>query len=145
MVPFAEWVQNADSGRTGDPLWAVQAYRLSCYAVACHNLYRKSNPRLAKIRSFDQLTRSVGSICANIAEGYSRSTRADRSLFYGYALGSAREAIVWYDSLRIELGDVVELRQGILIQIRRLLLTTLKKLRPASADASLREPGHFEP
>ncbi|MEP6619001.1 MAG: four helix bundle protein [bacterium] len=31
----------------------------------------------------EQLARAVGSISANLAEGYSRSTRADRSQFLG--------------------------------------------------------------
>ena len=61
--------------------------------------------------------------------GYSRSSLADRTRFYGYALGSTREAIHWYNSLHIELGSVAEDRQAVLIQIRRLLLTTLRNSR----------------
>jgi four helix bundle protein len=44
----------------------------------------------------DQLYRAVGSIGANIAEGYSRASARDRARFYEYALGSAREAREWY-------------------------------------------------
>ena len=44
----------------------------------------------------DQLYRSLGSIGANLAEGYSRGTGKDRAHFYEYALGSARESRDWY-------------------------------------------------
>ena len=44
----------------------------------------------------NQLYRAIGSISANIAEGYSRRSRKDRARFYEYALGSAREARTWY-------------------------------------------------
>jgi len=36
----------------------------------------------------DQLYRSLGSISANLAEGYSRGTGKDRAHFYEYALSS---------------------------------------------------------
>ena len=44
----------------------------------------------------DRLHRAVGSIGANLAEGYSRSSARDRARLYEYALGSAREAREWY-------------------------------------------------
>ena len=140
VPPFGEWVERAAGARTGDPLWTVQAYRLSLYAVECHTFDRRSNARLRRAAALDQLTRAVGSISANLAEGYSRSSAADRSRFYGYALGSTREAIAWYDTLRIELGALIDQRQSILIQIRRLLLTTLRKARPEGTHGSLRDP-----
>jgi four helix bundle protein len=144
MVSFAEWERRADDARTGDPLWSMQAYRLSMYALDSHTFDRRSNSRLIKAPAVDQLTRAIGSVSANIAEGYSRGSISDRSRFYGYALGSAREAIVWYDGLRIELGDITDVRQGILIQIRRLLLATLKKLRPTTPEQSSRNTHPFE-
>jgi four helix bundle protein len=87
----------------------------------------------------DQLTRALGSISANIAEGYSRGTISDRCRFYSYALGSSREAIAWYDTLRLELGDVASDRQAKLVQIRRLLLTTLRRIRPEGPSLSMRD------
>ncbi len=144
MAPFAEWERRADEARTGDPLWSMQAYRLSVYALDSHTFDRRSNARLIKAPAIDQLTRAIGSVPANIAEGYSRGSIADRARFYGYALGSAREAIAWYDGLRIELEDLTDVRQGILIQVRRLLLATLKKLRPVTPDKSSRDTHPFE-
>ncbi len=145
MAPFAEWESRADEARTGDPLWSMQAYRLGVYALDSHTFDRRPNSRLIKAPAIEQLTRAIGSISANIAEGYSRGSIADRARFYSYALGSAREAIAWYDGLRIELEDLTDVRQGILIQIRRLLLTTLKKLRPVTPDQPSRDTHPFEP
>jgi len=130
MKPLADWEKTIDAARTGDPLWTVQAYRISVYAIACHNFDRIHNAALMNAPAFDQLTRAIGSVAANIAEGYSRSSVLDRMRFYGYALGSAREAIAWYDTTAAELGDTSTARQAMLIQIRRLLLTTVRNARP---------------
>ncbi len=138
IVPaFADWEKMASVRNAGDPLWAVQAYRISLYAIACHLGDRSTRANFAKAASIGQLTRALGSIAANIAEGYSRSTPADRARFYGYALGSTREAIAWYDTLRFELRDHADVRQDTLIRIRRLLLATLKRMRPATGPANL--------
>ena len=137
MPKFNEWVRGADLSRRGDPLWSVQAYRLSLYAVDCHAHDRRECSALQTAAVLDQLTRAVGSIAANIAEGYSRSTVPDRARFYGYALGSTREAIAWYDSLKLELDVLAEDRQATLIQIRRLLLTTLRNSRADGTPHSL--------
>jgi four helix bundle protein len=48
----------------------------------------------------DQLYEAVGSVSANLAEGYSRGTGKDRARFYEYALGSARESRDWYFKAR---------------------------------------------
>jgi len=81
----------------------------------------------------DQLYRALGSISANIAEGYSRSTGMDRARFYEYALGSAQESRDWYYKGRRKLGDkIVNKRLEILSQIIRLLLVTIPKERATS-------------
>ena len=78
----------------------------------------------------DQLYRAVGSICANIQEGYSRGTGKDRARFYEYALGSARESRGWYYRGRKILADiVVQHRLNLLNQIIRLLLTMIPQQR----------------
>jgi four helix bundle protein len=133
LPSFDEWVKRADESRVGDPLW------ISVYAIDCHTFDRKSSAALRGAPGLDQLTRALGSISANIAEGYSRGTALDRSRFYGYALGSAREAIAWYDTLRIELAAASYDRQAKLIQIRRLLLTMLRRIRPDGPERSMRD------
>ena len=140
ISPFAEWVTASDESLTGDPLWSVQAYRLGMYAIACHSADRRAVTALATSAALDQITRAIGSVAANIAEGYSRSSITDRNRFYGYALGSAREAIAWYDTVRVEIGDLATERQATLIQVRRLLLTTLRRARSESALAAFSDP-----
>jgi len=78
----------------------------------------------------DQLYRALGSISANIAEGYSRGTGRDRAHFYEYALGSARESRDWYYKARHILSEpVLEHRSKILTQIIRLLLVMAENQR----------------
>ena len=137
LVSFADWVSARDGSRTGDPLWSVQAYRLASYAIASHYFDRETRPGLAKTPNLDQLTRAVGSIAANIGEGYSRPSMPDQNRFYAYALGSTREAIDWYDVFRFEIGDPTDDRQAILIQIRRLLLTMLRNAHSDSDRAAM--------
>jgi four helix bundle protein len=136
---FAEWEKSVPAGSVGDPLWSVQAYRISRYAIACHNVDRQLNKRFAASAALDQLTRALGSIPANIAEGYSRGSAADRARFYGYALGSTREAIAWYDTVRVELGAVTDDRTAELVKVRRLLLTTLRNSRPKDPTSMMRD------
>lgn len=137
LASFAEWVATRDVARTGDPLWALQAYRLASYANACHTFDRQTNRPFSKAVSVDQLTQAIGSISANIAEGYSRPSPPDQNRFYGYALGSTREAIEWYDNLRFDLGVVTDDRQATLIQVRRLLLTMLRNARSSDDRAAM--------
>jgi four helix bundle protein len=78
----------------------------------------------------DQLYRALGSISANLAEGYSRGTGKDRARFYEYALGSARESRDWYYKDRHVLGEIVTRhRLSLLTQIIRLLLTMIPQQR----------------
>lgn len=62
------------------------------------------------VRISAQLYTAIGSIAANLAEGYSRSSGRDRVRLYEYALGSARESTVWYESaipvLRAEIVSI---------------------------------------
>jgi four helix bundle protein len=86
-----------------------------------------------------QLYRAVGSIGADIAEGYSRSSGLDRARFLEYGLGSTRESGVWYRSgLRVLGRRIHDHRVDLLMQIRRMLLTTIpaervRRIRPIMA------------
>jgi four helix bundle protein len=78
----------------------------------------------------DQLYRAIGSISANIAEGYSRGTGKDRARFYEYALGSARESRDWYFKGRHILDEaIVQARMEVITEIIRLLLTMVPQQR----------------
>ncbi|MEO8194839.1 MAG: four helix bundle protein, partial [Gemmatimonadales bacterium] len=52
-----------------------------------------------------QLYTAVGSIAANIREGYYRSSGKDRARIFEYALGSAGESEEWYDAAEPVLGS----------------------------------------
>jgi four helix bundle protein len=78
----------------------------------------------------DQLYRALGSISANIEEGYSRGSNKDRTRFYEYSLGSSRESRGWYYRGRHVLGEmVVQHRLKLLTEIIRLLLTMIPEER----------------
>ena len=116
-----------------DPLERLQVYRLALDAMRdartdAGMLWR--DPLMREVSG--QLVRAVASIAANVAEGYSRGTTADRRKFLEYALGSARESLVWYETA--DLPDR-NLRIDRLVSIRRLLLTMIRTARAStSAD-----------
>jgi four helix bundle protein len=136
---FAAWEQQVPGEIRSDPLWRVQAYRLSLY---CADIGWDDVTALAGDRRTvsvsDQLYRALGSIGANIAEGYSRGTGKDRARFYEYALGSARESRDWYYKGRHILGNtVVQRRMAILAQIIRLLLAMVPQQRSVVREPSV--------
>jgi len=78
----------------------------------------------------DQLYRAVGSISANLAEGYSRISGKDRALFYQYSLGSTREARDWYFKARHILDDeIFNARDHVITEILRLLVKMISQQR----------------
>src|SRR5205814_1488366 len=116
---------------TGDPLWKMEAYRLSSFAadIGWHDVSKLMRDKRTLDLS-DQLYRAVGSIGANVSEGFSRGTGKDRARFYEYALGSARESRGWYWQGRHILSEpVTEHRLRFLTQIVRLLLTMVPDQR----------------
>lgn len=137
---FDEWVKTVPQTITDDPLWKVEAYRLGLFAadIGWHDVTRLIQDKRTLDLS-DQLYRSLGSISANIAEGYSRSTGKDRARFYEFALGSARESRDWYYKSRYVLGDEVAChRLNFMTQIVRLLITMVPQQR---SHGTIREDG----
>jgi len=130
-MSFDEWEKSVPETFKADTLWKVKAYRLALYLSdlgwqdATVLLKDKRTVSLA-----DQLHRAVGSVSANLAEGYSRSTGKDRALFYQYALGSVRESRDWYYKARFILGDeIFQHRVQVITEILRLLLTMIPQQR----------------
>ena len=108
---YEEWEDSISAEITNDSLWKIEAYRLGLFAadVGWHDVTKLMQDKRTSGLS-DQLYRSLGSISANLAEGYSRGTGKDRARFYEYALGSARESRDWYYKGRHILGPVVTAR-----------------------------------
>ena len=137
-VNYEEWLKTVPEEITGDSLWRMQAYRLGLFAAVIG--WRDVTRLMGDKRTLglaDQLYRALGSISANLAEGYSRGTGRDRARFYEYALGSARESRDWYYKAQYVLGEtVIQHRLQFLTQIIRLLLTMV----PQQRGRTLREP-----
>ena len=102
---FHEWLSTVPDVIAGDALWTVEAYRLALFAADlgwfdCTKLMQDRRT----LSLSDQLFRAVGSVGANISEGYSRGSGKDRARFYEYSLGSSRESRHWYYEGRHVLG-----------------------------------------
>jgi four helix bundle protein len=126
-----DWEREAPGEITGDALWKAEAYRLALFAadLGWYDVTKLRKDRRTMALS-DQLYRSLGSISANIAEGYSQGTGKNPARYYEYALGSARESRDWYYKGRHVLGqEITEHRLKFLTQIIRLLLTMIPQQR----------------
>ena len=138
-MTYEEWVRSVPEEIAGDSLWKMEAYRLGLFVaeVGWYDVTKLMGDRRT-LRVADQLYRALGSISANLAEGYSRGTGKDRARFYEYALGSARESRDWYYKSRHILSEsVTRHRLRLLTQIIRLLIAMV----PQQRGYVLREPG----
>jgi hypothetical protein len=103
-MTYDDWVQQVPTEITDDSLWKVEAYRLALFVsdLSWHDTTKLVADRRTLGLS-DQLYRSVGSIGANLAEGYSRGTGRDRARFYENlsvrrvkaVIGTTRVGIFW--------------------------------------------------
>ena len=121
---FTDWEKNVPDVMRKDVLWSVKAYRLSLFLadISWHDVIKLSKASGMKSLS-DQLYRSVGSVCANLEEGYSKASSKDRARFYEYSLGSARESRGWFYRARHVLGEKVAAhRLELATEIIKLLL-----------------------
>jgi four helix bundle protein len=125
------WERTCPEAITSDLLWKLDAYRAALF------LQHASRSDCRVIRAArraefveEQLRSAAGSISAHIGEGYSRSTRADRLRFLGYALGSVRECVSWYQASRDILPDeVIEERLVLVMRNRTLILGLIRSIR----------------
>jgi len=128
---YREWQETVPKEIKNDALWTVRAYQLALFVADLG--WNDATILMRDKRSYDlsnQLYRALGSIGANIAEGFSRGTGRDRARFYEYALGSARESRGWYHQGRHILGEeVTSQRLGLITEIIRLLLTMIPQQR----------------
>jgi len=134
---YQEWEASVPDTIKADVLWKMAVYRYSLFLCDLGWLdVTKMQQDRRTIGLSDQLYRALGSISANIAEGYSRGTGKDRARFYEYALGSAREARNWYFVGRQILGEkVIQHRLQLTTELIRLLLTIV----PHERGRALRE------
>ena len=136
---YKDWGKAVPEDIKADSLWKMAAYRLSLFLsdLGWHDCTALVKDQRTRSLS-DQLYRAIGSISANLAEGYSRGTGKDRARFYEYALGSSRESRDWYYKGRHVLGEkTLQHRLQCLAEIIRLLLTMI----PQQRTQSIREDG----
>jgi four helix bundle protein len=122
-MTYDDWVRKVPGEVKDDPVWNVEAYRLSLFLsdLAWTDMLRLLKDRRGR-NIADQLFRASSGISANVEEGYSRSTCMDRARFFEFGLGSARESRGWYFKGRDCFGErVVEHRLQLTTQIVALL------------------------
>jgi len=128
-VRYEEWEAAVPSQIRDEAMWKFFGYRkaLFLYDVCwkdCGTLLK--HPLGEAVAR--QLIRSVGSISANIEEGYGRGYGKDRLYFLRIAIGSARESKGWYYRAKELLSpDVIEHRLNLIGEVIALLITELNK------------------
>lgn len=128
---FEQWVTTVPASITEDSLWKMKAYQLALFAtdIGWHDVRALARDKRT-ISVADQLYRALGSIGANIAEGYSYGTGANRARLYEYALDSAREIRHWYYEARHVVSEqVTKHRLNLMTRIIQLLLTSIPQQR----------------
>ena len=123
LPPISEKTSN-------DPLARMRVYQLARVLLEMAKddaVELAANPVTEKIAP--QLFAAVGSIAANLGEGYSRSSGKDRARIFEIALGSTRESMIWYHAGVRILGEVTQERLDKLEEIRRLLLAIIPRER----------------
>ena len=134
---YQEWMTTVPDEITQDPLWGLEVYRLALFVadIGWEDVVLLDKNKITRDAA-DQIHRSLDSISANIAEGYSRSTGKDRARYFEYSLGEAREARDRYFKARRALKQEVVLhRIKLLTQIVKILTAFV----PAQRKRGIRE------
>lgn len=124
---YGEWEAQVLPQIKEEAIWRFFGYRkaLFLYDVCwkdCEMLLKHPPGRAVA----QQLIRSVGSISANIEEGYGRGYGKERLYFLRVAIGSARETKGWYYRAKALLSsDVLDHRINLISEVIALLVTEL--------------------
>ena len=116
---------------SSDPVANMRVYQLA-YKLrpACLEDAEIIRENAITERIAGQLYTAVGSIPANLVEGYSRSSGRDRARIFEYSLGSARESIEWYRSSEHLLEPAIfHDRIDVLNEIARILIAVIPRER----------------
>jgi len=131
-MTYEEWLAQVPDSLKNDPIWKFEAYpkALLLYDLA----WEDANKLLKDVRGLKlagQLVDSVGSISANIDEGFGRGVESGEYIqFLRYALGSARETRSWYyKSRNLLTAEAVRHRIALCDEIIALLVVTIKQRR----------------
>ena len=136
-MKYVEWLETIPSEITNDPIWKLEVYRLALFVddIGWNDVLALSKNNLMRGVA-DQLHRSLGSISANLTEGYSRSKGLDRARYIEISLGSARESRDWYYKSRHVLpAEVIKHRLGLTTRI----ISMLAPMIPHQRKHAIRE------
>lgn len=128
---YVDWMKGVMPEIKHDPIWNLEVYRLALFVddIGWHDVLALSKEKLMWSVA-DQLHRSLGSISANLTEGYSRSKGLDRAHFIEISLGSARESRDWYYKSRNVLrAEVIDHRMGLITHIVGMLTLMIPNQR----------------
>lgn len=128
---YVEWLKSVPPEITNDPIWKLEVYRLALFAgdIGWQDVLTLSKNKLMYSIA-DQLHRSLGSISANLTEGYSRSKGLDRARYIEISLGSARESRDWYYKSKQALSpEVIKHRMGLTTHIIAMLTSMIPHQR----------------
>ena len=135
-LSFEGWAATVPDVIKQGPVWQSLTYPKALYLYDlvwqdCQVLWQAPLGRPLA----DQLIRSVGSISANLEEGFGRGVQSKTyDQFLRYSLGSAREAEGWYYRSRQILSTaLMELRLSLLEEIIPLLVSTLKRRQTSNS------------
>ena len=131
---YQEWLKTVPNEITTDPIWKLEVYRFGLFAgdIGWYDALALSKNHLTQ-KTADQLYRALGSISANLTEGYSRSKGLDRARFFEYSLGSARESRDWYyKSRRVLSEEIIAHRFGLTTKIVGMLTPKIRHQRNSS-------------
>jgi len=136
-MTYQDWLLTVPQEITQDPLWNLDVYRLGLFIaeIGWEDVVLLSKHSLTR-NAADQIIRSLDSISANIAEGYSRSTGKDKARYFEYALGEGREARDRYFKCRRVLKQEVILHR---IRLLTQIVKMLNVLVPAQRKRGIRE------
>jgi four helix bundle protein len=126
------WLAQVPESLKNDPIWQTEVYPKALLLFDllwedCRTLLKDVRGRAIAA----QLTRSAGSISANLDEGYGRGVdRGEFVQFLRYALGSARETRGWlYKARKLLREDVVKHRLSLSTELIALLTANIDRRR----------------
>ncbi len=128
---FDEWKITVHEKLRDDPLWQFEVYpkTLFIYELAwedCQYLLKDTRGKTIA----QQLIRSVGSISANIEEGFGRGYGNDYAYKLRIALGEARESRGWYwKSHKLIPKEVLDHRIELLSDIIAMIAPNIERQR----------------
>ncbi|NIO71870.1 MAG: four helix bundle protein [Anaerolineae bacterium] len=128
---YEEWLAQVPESMKRDPLWNFQIYPKALFLsdLAWEDTDQMMKDPRGRVVA-QQLTDSIGSICANIEEGHGRGFGKENAYFQRVALGSARESRGWYYRGRRFLSpEVFEHRVQLLDEIIAALVLSSERQR----------------